>query len=220
MPDAAAPSPTAEDDRDILVTAEARRAYEENWVSVKTGDGRTYYYHQITRDTRWVKPDAETGARMEARRMLRDQETSRRQAERLAEIAAAEEEAGRRARETEEASRRTRQVVDAWSLAAGWKPGKKKALHGKDPRSVLVQLLNSVSAQIPSIADKLTGCLPTEKLAVAEWGAVKRAYLKVVRQIHPDKTGGADTEFRAVANDVYTVLTGVYGAINEGEGTG
>jgi membrane protein involved in colicin uptake len=37
------------------------------WEEVKTEDGRVYYYHRLTRATRWVKPDEKLESAMEER---------------------------------------------------------------------------------------------------------------------------------------------------------
>jgi len=57
-----------------------------HWVEAFTADGVPYYYHKVTRETRWVRPDPEVGEQMEASRLRAEAEKERRRTARLAEL--------------------------------------------------------------------------------------------------------------------------------------
>ena len=83
-------------------------------------DGRVYYYHRVTRSTRWERPGPEVAARLAARVAADEEATAKRQAERLAGLAAAEEAAEEARAEAERQGRAAEAAVSAWAAANGW----------------------------------------------------------------------------------------------------
>lgn len=171
-----------------------------SWVPVTTSDGQMYYYHAVTREVRWERPAEALAAKMEQRvrevrlrpscrclcpapharracadRFARPQTTARvaaRQAQRLAEAAAAAQEREAAMRATAEAERALAGTLRAW-------------VAGKDAALLLQSVHTVVPARVPA---------PLLPAGPAEPAAVKRAFLRCARACHPDKLVGASAE--------------------------
>jgi hypothetical protein len=204
-------------------------AVDDGWVEVKApGGGGVYYYHKLTRVSRWTKPDAAVTAKLNARLEAEQADVARRQAERLASISAAEAAAAEEKVEADRLQAAQAAAVAAWAEAAGWRGPKpvRKALKAGDPaapllpKRLLVELLASVhsvpgvteyfpkplmaAAGIqPGARDVAAASHPADALSA---GVVKRAYLNAVKVLHPDKTTGHALLQRMTAQSAFTVV--------------
>ncbi len=119
---------------------------------VKDPSGREYYYHELTRISRWDAPTGAAAERIAVRQAAEEEEAARRLEARRAELREAE---GREAAEREEAGRvrvGLRKTVAAWAESRGW--GGRKALRrairtgaaGADtlPKRVVMSLLSGL----------------------------------------------------------------------------
>ena len=61
------------------------------WILVHTKEGQPYYYHALTRQSRWEKPEGVVLEKMEARIQQEVAERERKQQERMKELHEAEE---------------------------------------------------------------------------------------------------------------------------------
>jgi hypothetical protein len=158
-----------------------------NWLPAFADDGQQYWYHRVTRAVRWERPSVEVARQMEARVEAEKHAVKVRQAARVKEIADEEERKKRELAVKETLQRRTSLRVDAWSAS-------------QDLRSMLSTLpsfLNwarSFPDNLPQVA--LTGSVSD----------VKKAYLRCLRVVHPDKMAGAPVEQQVEAQAVFAAL--------------
>ena len=57
-----------------------------NWIEAKTDDGKTYFYHTVTRVVRWERPEGDVAEKIEASIEETEREARRRQEQRLKEM--------------------------------------------------------------------------------------------------------------------------------------
>ncbi len=161
------------------------------WEEVKLDDGRVYFYHRLTRQTRWEKPEGAVAEAMEERIMaeeLRKREAvDKRRREREAEREKQEAEKN----EKDDLSKSTEAKVRSWA--------KEKGVH---------QMLNDLDdifegAPTPDLSKQLHVSSTASEM--------KRAYMKAIRFVHPDKIGAdATTGKKLLASAVFAVLNEAY----------
>lgn len=162
----------------------------KNWIPATTPDGLTYYYHRVTRAVRWERPEADVARKVEERLKEHSAAVAKRQAERLAALAENEDKAKR------DADKRTRVEAEIDSRIRLWS-------RGKD----VVQMLTSLSVilrgrEVPdSITLSASTGLPED---------VKKAYMRALRIVHPDKVATASLEDQLEAQKVFTALSDAY----------
>lgn len=152
---------------------------------MKLDDGRVYYYHRLTRASRWDKPEGAVADAMEQR--IQDQE---RQKQAAVEERRRKREVEKQAKD-EEAKARDNFTHSVGEEVKAWAEG--KSIH---------QLLNEL--------DVVFEGAPTPNLLTANSSAseIKRAYLKAIRFCHPDKIGRDATMKRKLLSQA------VFGAVN------
>lgn len=158
----------------------------KNWIAAQAADGSTYYWHRVTRAVRWDKPDLETARRVEARIAGMNDGVQKR----LAELAA-EEEAAKR-----DSARKSAMEGDIETRVRVWARGKN-----------IKAMLSSLDAVL------LTKEVPDSIASLAAAGGpddVKKAYMRAVRIVHPDKSSTAPLEAQVEAHKVFTVLSDAY----------
>lgn len=136
--------------------------------------------------SRWERPTKEladkVAERYYASQKAVDDAVERRRREREEELREQEQ----RAQRTAELKTRIRAQVVAWSKS---KP--------------MYLMLKECSSIVPFITvDAATG----ELAGSSSSADVKKAYMKIVRQIHPDKLTGMELEQQILAEEVFTVL--------------
>ncbi len=186
----------------------------EGWQRVYDPNGNPYYYHHVSRLSRWEKPSKEVAAQHE-----------RRLHESMArEVEAVNQRREERRREDEKAQRETdakdamaanvKKRIDEWKRVQPgigtnlWKPS-------GQPKTIL-QLLTTVHdicdfvPKEPATDDDKTSPKQSD---------VKKAYMKAVRYIHPDKLPPSlPLEKRVLAEAVFVRLTEDYDAWKLKEG--
>lgn len=158
------------------------------WVKSTDEAGREYWYHRETRETRWERPTEAVEGRIEARREAESAALRERQAQRVARLA--EEEKRQRATHAE-------RHEDHHRVASEWV---KEWAAGKDSKSMLFTLAEIV-AEPRARREALFGSVSFEDASFAD---TRKAYLKSVRFLHPDKAPDA---IAGVAAAVFPVLT-------------
>jgi hypothetical protein len=161
-------------------------------------DGRVYYYHEVSRLSRWDKPSAEIATK---------------HAERLQESKAREEaEVTRRRNERRQEEERLARETDTRSaLSAGLKKRldqwRQKGRFGEQTKGVLDLLttVHDICEFVPPEEAPASGAGPPSN------AAIKKAYMRAVRHIHPDKLPASlSLEQRVVAEAVFVVITEEY----------
>lgn len=183
-----------------------------------------YFWHKVTRETRWEKPDEETTARMQSRLEQQSAGASARAAARLAEMAEAEADAALREEVRGVVAAQVDAAVAAWHAAAGW-PGRAKGMSapalGRALALLLRQLhtlphLQQVPGQGAGEAYPFVSALKGDGSDAA--GALNKAYLRAVRVVHPDKLPTGDNvtvQQRLMSQSVFDTLATVQGAFKE-----
>ncbi|KAH9121891.1 hypothetical protein LEN26_010495 [Aphanomyces euteiches] len=161
-----------------------------NWIEVQTTDGQVYYYHKLTRTTRWSKPDQATIDSMEERLVAQHEATQRRLEERRQWHENHRKHQEEEAKEAETLRQHINIQVTSWAK-------------DKD----VVDMLNSLHEIFP-----FKDMLSCHVQDASTNSAVKKAYMKAVRQLHPDKLLPADftLEQRMLGQHLFTALTSAY----------
>jgi len=160
----------------------------KSWLPAYTDDGQTYFYHRHTRAVRWDRPTPEVARQVDARVEASRQKVEERRALRVRQLAEEEDRRRREAEEKDSIRGRTERRVNAWA-------------RGRPLRSLLVGLADFV----PWAAK----ALPTNLASAAATGdatAVKKAHLRSLRAVHPDKMAGADAARCVEAELVFAAL--------------
>jgi hypothetical protein len=181
----------------------------KNWLPVKNEDGTTYYYHKVTRVTRWDRPELDVARRVEERIREETAATKARQQERLAELQAEEQ------ARVAAAAARFRNENDIESRVSTWNTKHKGGI-----RSLLASL-SSVLA-----GTTLVGTVPEEILhlvgptAGASYGEenLRKAYKMALRIVHPDKVESSRPEEELLAQKVFSTLSDAYKKYTAGGG--
>lgn len=193
------------------------------WVRAVTDEGVEYFWHAETRATRWTPPDEGTQAAMASRLAAEREATAARAAARLAEMAAAEEDAALREEVRAAVAGEVGAAVEAWTGAAGW-PGKAKGMSKDALVACLAALLGSLHTlphlprapgQAPGAPYAFAAKLPATAGA-AEAGAVGKVFLRAARVVHPDKLppgDGATVQARLMATAAFDALVTVHNAV-------
>jgi len=152
-------------------------------------DGRVYYYHRLTRASRWDKPKGAMAEAMEQRII----EEERKKENAIRERKKLREEEKRKAREMEEEkddlSRSTAEAVKKWATGKG--------VH------LLLNDLGNIFEGAPVPAAPLT--------AESSASEVKRAYMKAIRHVHPDKIGAnASVQMKLTSQAVFGALNAAH----------
>jgi hypothetical protein len=159
------------------------------WETVKMPDGREYYYHRLTRQTRWEKPEGDMADAMEQR--IQDQE---RQKQAAIDDRKKQREAEKRKQEEYDSERvdLTRTVYDQVKL---WG-------HGRGVHS----LLNELDKVFPGAP------IPATALTInSSASEMKKAYLKAIRCVHPDKIGvDSDMRKKLTSQEVFACVQAAY----------
>lgn len=158
----------------------------ENWAEAVAPSGQVYYYHRITRATRWQLPTKRMARKLERRLSERQVEVQARQQERVRQLAVEE------AKRSEVEQKRDRAQAGIDSRVSRW-------ASGKGIRQMLATL-NHILSERRVTDDVAAGALGSSD-------QVKRAYLKAVRKLHPDKLTGLPLEQRLEAQAVFAVLS-------------
>ena len=173
----------------------------DGWEAVRDDQGNTYYYHRVTRVSRWDRPDAAFAASHNERIAETIRDTEERAARRKAELhevkAAAEAEAAAK----QELQAATKSAIMKWA---------------KDPKIMnrnksIAEMLATVHTLIPSVvpvdgvvADVINSPL-TDSSSVSD---IKKAFHRAVRYVHPDKISlQVPLETRVLAEGVFVLLT-------------
>ena len=188
----------------------------DGWVLVHTEDGSPYYYHSLTRQTRWEKPEGVVLEKMEARIQEQEAKRERKQRERVKDLREAEER-----RKTDEArhlksSQAIEKAVTTWQESAKRAP---RCLESPSAEhSYLYNLLRFLIDVVPSEViqssnrgDSLT-LIPDS--AKSSPSSLKKVYFKVLRVIHPDKVSqSVQIENRIQMERVFNVLNTAFSSI-------
>ena len=183
----------------------------KNWLPVRGDDGSTYYYHKVTRVTRWDRPEVEVARRVEERIKGETEATKARQQERLAALQAEEQ------ARVAAAAARFRNESDIETKVTAW-----NNKHKGGVRSLLASLssiLNgtSLSSAIPEEILQLVG--PSAGSSYSE-ESLRKAYKMALRVVHPDKVESSRPEEELLAQKVFSTLADAYKKYSAGGGGG
>lgn len=166
----------------------------DGWEAVETSDGSVYYYHKVTRISRWDYPSPEVQAALEER--LRE---SQRQQEEAIQKRKLERETVRRAQEeqsqvADRMQATIRKTILQWKQPTG--PGKPRPFYD------LLNTLHTI-ATVVSAGDVVKSPLTSASKPVE----IKRAYFAAAKMLHPDKlTSEIPIEQRIMAEAAFVVL--------------
>lgn len=180
----------------------------DGWEEVISEDGQKYYYHKVTRVSRWDRPTkdlaAAVAARVEASQRQVEEAMMRRKQERET------EQAIQQAREevAEQFQVHVRSMIDKW----------KRSRTVRDAEKGMPELITT----LPDIMgfyifpEHIANLALTSASSPSE---VKKAYLKTVKVIHPDKLPGTlDMEQRMLIEEVYIYISQRYDVYRKAHG--
>ena len=156
------------------------------------GSGRTYWFHQETRQSRWAKPDAAVVEKLEARLQAERVAKQQRLALRRAEMQEQEQRQQAAAHEAEAVRHDVKGCVASWA-------------RGKDIRRLLLTLHELLPDSMLStpIADPPS----TAQLDV------KRGYRDAVKLVHPDRLSASlGARDRQLCESAFGILTDAFKA--------
>lgn len=223
-PPATAPQETARSHSSESAAVGGGEGGGDPWVQACTEEGRVYFWHKVTRATRWEKPDEATTARMQSRLEHQTADAAARTAARLAEMAAAEADAALREEVRAVVAAQVDAAVATWHASAGW-PGRAKGLAAPALGKMLALLLLQLHT-LPHL-QRLPGQGDSEAYAFVATlrgdgsdagSALNKAYLRAVRVVHPDKlpTGeNVTVQQRLMSQSVFDTLATVQSAFKE-----
>jgi WW domain len=190
-------------------------------VEAVTVDGRTYYYHEESRVTRWDRPDDAAAAEVAQRWRSTEGEKSERAREALEAHQTRVAEEKRMVEESSAAARALKDQVVAWSEAAGWRLGKNKPVKpGHSRAAVLARLLATMDA-VPGLPEtafppEWRAVDPANAAAAPSLADVRKAYRAAAKTVHPDRLpAAAAVETRAACTEVFGVLSTAHGALQD-----
>jgi hypothetical protein len=180
---------------------------KDGWVAVQDDEGKTYYYHQVTRQVRWIKPEGVLLEKMEARIASEEEEKVKRQHERLNKLHREEE---RKKKRTEQGNTIQKEIevhVKKWVNNARSK--RVSAFCPSQAHSMLYQLLFTLPALLNSFDSGLI--IPKNvhppQTAETESNHLKKSYIKTLRIVHPDKVKvDASVRMQITAKLVFAAL--------------
>ena len=221
--------------------ASAPLALPPGWIEAQDASGRTYYFNEVTRISRWDVPTGAAAESIAVRQAAEKEEAARRLEARRAELREAE---SRESAEREEASRvraGLRKTVAAWADERGWCGRKqlRRAIRlgavgaATLPKRIMMSLLSGLEG-VPVEGWKAGRILGTSQpLAVpAGWtwsdasagasecvadGALRKAYQVAVRCLHPDKTQSLPLALRLAGEEVFGVVNEAWEALKDHE---
>jgi hypothetical protein len=185
-------NPEEEDDQEedtlLTTTATTDTALKSSqWIAATTNENKPYWYHAVTRATRWELPSQALQDDIEHRLALDATKTQQRL---LLRKQALQKQHGIEAAQqhvTDDLAREATGRVTVW------------AAHKN---------LNQMLASLHEFVDVELGIDGSgERLTSME---LKRGYLKAVRVLHPDKNPHAGTEERIVLTCLFEVVTAAY----------
>lgn len=157
------------------------------WIAVKTQDGRTYYYHKLTRVSRWNKPDSAILETMEERILTQQREMQRRLQTRRRDRQQLMEQKEQEALASVSLGQEVDRIVSTWA--------RNKSI------ADLLRTIHEIAPTNVTSIELALDCSPSD---------IKRAYMKIVRLIHPDKLTMHQLRDRLLAQALFTVVTGSY----------
>jgi hypothetical protein len=172
-------------------------------VEVESEEG-VYFYHRVTRAVRWNKPEGHVSEKIEQSIKDKEADLKRKQQARKADMQRAEEEKAVEAEEVARVEAEVQQKVERWSA-----------------ERPIAALLASLPRILPDSITTARGknlhqqpLLAPEMCMSASQSEIKKAYLKALRLVHPDKvTGlGVSVEHRLLCRFVFIKLTDAYGS--------
>eukprot|EP00602_Paraphysomonas_sp_CaronLab_P003686 CAMPEP_0185032910 /NCGR_PEP_ID=MMETSP1103-20130426/21438_1 /TAXON_ID=36769 /ORGANISM="Paraphysomonas bandaiensis, Strain Caron Lab Isolate" /LENGTH=548 /DNA_ID=CAMNT_0027568993 /DNA_START=327 /DNA_END=1973 /DNA_ORIENTATION=- len=171
------------------------------WEAVQTEDGRTYYYHTVTRISRWDLPSGHVTSalnqRLDESKKYTDEKIERRRVE-LEQVRLEEE---RIAAEMEKLKAGVRLAIERWRHPTDM----------KRPRSLGELLSNIPDLLGPTICPEFSISRSPLTLSTSPT-EIKKAYLKAVRLVHPDKLAAVDVDIekKMLAHEVFIRISEEY----------
>eukprot|EP00511_Aplanochytrium_stocchinoi_P012129 CAMPEP_0204878320 /NCGR_PEP_ID=MMETSP1348-20121228/48686_1 /ASSEMBLY_ACC=CAM_ASM_000700 /TAXON_ID=215587 /ORGANISM="Aplanochytrium stocchinoi, Strain GSBS06" /LENGTH=609 /DNA_ID=CAMNT_0052035295 /DNA_START=874 /DNA_END=2703 /DNA_ORIENTATION=- len=148
--------------------------FTEHWVQAETEDGLVYYYHPITRATRWDKPDKQMQMKIEKRIRATKHEERKRHEERVRELEHSRKEVMVMESMRTEIDREIQRSISLW----------KKSLVKNDLAEMLSRLPGIIKLDLEEFTDSTA--LDASVLR-NDSKRLKKLYRKVLMRVHPDK---------------------------------
>ena len=170
------------------------------WEEVRTPDGAVYYYHTVTRVSRWDRPDRKIVEAMDARLQESQEQVNAAVQRRKLEREQGRLKEQKKTQLAEEMRETVKSIINNW-----------KQPNGKNILS-LGELLQTLPNILPDVVPVGAICSPSNPLSSSSLPSdVKKAYMKAVRFIHPDKLSASVTnETKILAEAIFVFLSSVY----------
>jgi|TARA_B110000091_G_C13554667_1_gene365930 hypothetical protein len=155
---------------------------------VQDEEGKTYFYHQVTRQVRWTKPEGVLLEKMEKRIASQEADKAKRQHDRLQKLKRKEKLQQERMKEGDAVQKGIQSDVTQWIKAARCE--KVSAFCPSAGHALLYALLVSLPNLLIQCDSGLVlpkNVSPPPQTAETEANHLKKSYMKTLRVIHPDK---------------------------------
>ena len=176
------------------------------WEEVFTAEGEPYYFHKVTRMSRWDRPDLAVMEAVDARLQESQQQIDSAVHRRRQERAEEKKQQDERMATSELIQSEVKSKIVSWSSL----PNRGKSIE---------ELLNTLDTILPECVPR--GCLSAGPLVLGSSSPseVKKAYMKAVRLIHPDKLSiEVSLKTKMLAEAAFILVTEVFDAYRSAHG--
>uniref|UniRef100_A0A7S3GPU5 WW domain-containing protein n=1 Tax=Spumella elongata TaxID=89044 RepID=A0A7S3GPU5_9STRA len=193
-----------------LIPSPVASPMPSGWIEVETDDGGVYYYHSVTRVSRWDRPNEEVAAALEARIQQANSQVDEAVQRRKEEFKREKQLQEDRDAQVAQLQSKVKKAVDQWVQPANLRGGSRDVAQLLCTMHLLVTYIPSPES-VWDCTNGPPGGTTQVSLATAKPIEVKKAYLKAVRFVHPDKLpDDLSVEMQMLAEAVFIVLTDAY----------
>ncbi len=174
------------------------------WEEVHGDNGSIYYYHKFTRLSRWDKPDAAVAASIEAN--VRDQQDKMNELnrKRKEEIEQKKQQQELREKTADQLKAKIKVKIEKWK--------------GVTNNSTVTNHIADLLTTLPSILNfiPINTVTTTPLNSASSQADIKKAYLKAIRLVHPDKlSSDLDLENQLLAQACFIIINETYDKYRE-----
>jgi len=174
------------------------------WEEVHGENGSVYYYHKFTRLSRWDKPDAAVAASIEASVREQQDKMNELNRKRKEEIEQKKQQQEQREKTADQLKANIKVKIEKWK--------------GVGNNSTISNHIGDLLTTLPSILNfiPVNTVTSTPLNSSSPQADIKKAYLKAIRLVHPDKlSSDLDLENQLLAQACFIIINETYDKYRE-----